>query len=291
MLWCRKVGSHFNSMKGEKKTAPATPATAPATASAVIPIVTPSFNVELVDDDDLPTTPPLFTIAKTATAPEMKNSSNSYYNLFVLPDKLKMKKERFTTNVAAAAAASSWQDLQRDDDDDDDDDDIGTGDVPTPTPTVTKVEHHQEQQPSPRNDSSSSCNEDKGAAAAATTLPNKEQEQGVARERGGLNLLEDMDHDDSTSSSVDTTTTIYEDWHDKANDHSLRKKVMINIYKALITELNNTNMYSDEWKRKLPQLVHRLESIHYHKSPTRDVYLDINPKKMKKSWKCLAKSI
>ena len=273
MLWCRKVGSHFNSMKGEKKTAPATPA-APATASAVIPIVTPSFNVELVDDDDLPfTNLSLLTLAETA--PEMKNSTAQL--------KLKMKNERFTANVAAAAAASSLQELQRDDD-------VGTGDVPTPT--VTKVEHHHQQQSSPRIDFSSSCNEDKGAAAAATTLPNKEQEQGVARERGGLNLLEDMDHDDSTSSSVDTTTTtIHEDWHDKANDHSLRKKVMMNIYKALITELNNTNMYSDEWKRKLPQLVHRLESIHYHKSPTRDVYLDINPKKMKKSWKCLAKSI
>jgi hypothetical protein len=193
--------------------------------------------------------------------------------------KLKMKKERFTANVAAAATASSWQELQRDDD-------VGTGDVPTPT--VTKVEHHHQQQSSPRIDSSSSCNEDKGAAAAATTLPNKEQEQGVSRERGH-NLLEDMDHDDSTSSSVDTTTTIYEDWHDKANDHSLRKKVMMNIYKALITELHDKNMYSDEWKRKLPQLAHRLESIHYHKSPTRDEYLDINPKKMKKSWKCLAK--
>jgi len=114
-----------------------------------------------------------------------------------------------------------------------------------------------------------------------------EQEQGVARERG-LNLLEDMDHGDNSSSSVDTT--IYEDWHDKANDHSLRKKVMINIYKALITELNNKNMYSDEWKRKLPQLAHRLESMHYHKSPTREVYLDINPKKMENSLKYLAKS-
>ena len=93
----------------------------------------------------------------------------------------------------------------------------------------------------------------------------------------------------SSSSSVDTT--IYEDWHDKANDHSLRKKVMMYIYKALITEFKHKNMYSLEWKRKLPQLVHRLESMHYHKSPTRDVYLDINPKKMKKSLKCLAKSI
>jgi hypothetical protein len=99
-----------------------------------------------------------------------------------------------------------------------------------------------------------------------------------------------MDHFDNSSSSVDTT--IYEeDWHDKANDHSLRKKVRINIYTALMTELNNKNMYSDEWKRKLPQLVHRLESMHYHKSPTREVYLDINPKKMKNSLKYLAKSI
>ena len=115
-----------------------------------------------------------------------------------------------------------------------------------------------------------------------------EQEQGVAGagERG-LNLIEVTE--DRDESSVDTT--IYEDWHDKVNDHSLRKKVRINIYTALITELNNKNMYSDEWKRKLSQLVHRLESMHYHKSPTREVYLDINPKKMKNSLKCLATSI
>ena len=111
-----------------------------------------------------------------------------------------------------------------------------------------------------------------------------EQEQGVARERG-LNLLEVTDHDDD--SSVDTT--IYEDWHDKANDNSLRKKVVMNIYKALITEFKHKNLYSLEWK--IPQLAHRLESMHYHKSPTREVYLDINPKKMKNSLKCLATSI
>ena len=96
-----------------------------------------------------------------------------------------------------------------------------------------------------------------------------------------------MDHDDN--SSVDT---IYEDWHDKANDHSLRKRVVMNIYKALITEFKQKNMHSaDEWRRKLPQLAHRLESMHYHKSPTRDVYLDINPKKMKNSLRCIATSI
>lgn len=39
------------------------------------------------------------TIAETNTAPEMKNSSNSYYNLFVLPDyELKMKKGRVSTH-------------------------------------------------------------------------------------------------------------------------------------------------------------------------------------------------
>ena len=112
-----------------------------------------------------------------------------------------------------------------------------------------------------------------------------EQEQGVARR--DTNLLEVTDHDDN--SSVDTT--IYEDWHDKANDNSLRKRVGMNIYKALITEFKQKNKYSDEWRRKLPQLAHRLESMHYHKSPTRDVYLDINPKKMKNSLKCLATSI
>ena len=147
-------------MKEEKKTAPATPATAPATASAIvvpIPIVTPSFNIELVDDDDLPFTN-LSPLTLAETAPEMKNSTAQL--------KLKMKKERFTANVAAAATASSWQELQRDDD-------VGTGDVPSPT--VTKVEHHQQQQSSPHIDSSTLCNEDKGAAAAATTLPNKEQ--------------------------------------------------------------------------------------------------------------------
>ena len=65
----------------------------------------------------------------------------------------------------------------------------------------------------------------------------------------------------------------------------------MNLYQALITEFKQKNKYSDEWRRKLPQLAHRLESIHYHKSPTRDVYLDINPKKMKNSLKCLATSI
>ena len=215
---------------------------------------------------------PLFTLS----LPVIKNSSNSYYNLFVLPDELKMKKERFTTDVAAAA---SWQELQQDDND------IGTtGDVPTPTPTATL--HHHQQQSSPRIDSSSS---NKGAAAAATNTPNKEQEQGVSRERDA-NLPEVTDHDDNSSSSVDTA--IYEDWHDKANDHSLRKKkVLMNIYKALITEFKQMNMHSaDEWRRKLPQLAHRLESMHYQKSPTREVYLDINPKKMKNSLRCIATS-
>jgi U3 small nucleolar ribonucleoprotein component len=116
-----------------------------------------------------------------------------------------------------------------------------------------------------------------------------EQEQGVAGagERG-LNLPEDMDHDDNSS----VNTTIYEeDWHDKANDHSLRKRVGMNIHKALVTEFKLKNKYSDEWRRKLPLLAHRLESMHYHKSPTREVYLDINPKKMKNSLKCLATSI
>ena len=93
-------------MKEEKKTAS-------ATASSVIPIITPSFNIELVDDDDLPTLPqelllPLPTIAETNTAPEMKNSSNSYYNLFVLPDnELKMKKGRVSTNLRCCIVAGT----------------------------------------------------------------------------------------------------------------------------------------------------------------------------------------
>ena len=113
-----------------------------------------------------------------------------------------------------------------------------------------------------------------------------EQEQGVARRDVNLPEVTEADHDDNSS-----VHTIYEDWHDKANDNSLRKRVVMNIYKALITEFKLKNKYSDEWRRKLPQLAHRLESMHYHKSPTREVYLDINPKKMKNSLKCLATSI
>ena len=112
-----------------------------------------------------------------------------------------------------------------------------------------------------------------------------EQEQGVARRDANLLEVTEADHDDN--SSVDTT---YE-WHDKENDNSLRKRVVMNIYKALITEFKQKNKYSDEWRRKLPQLAHRLESMHYHKSPTRDVYLDINRKKMKNSLRCIATSI
>ena len=117
-------------------------------------------------------------------------------------------------------------------------------------------------------------------------LKTEQEEQGVAR-RANLLEVTEADHDDNSS----VNNTIHEDWHVKANDHSLRKKIMMNIYEALITEFKHKNMYSLEWKRKLPQLVRRLESMHYHKSPTREVYLDINPKKMKKSLKCLAKSI
>ena len=113
-----------------------------------------------------------------------------------------------------------------------------------------------------------------------------EQEQGVARRDVNLPEVTEADHDDNSS-----VHTIYEDWHDKANDNSLRKRVVMNIYKALITEFKLKNKYSDEWRRKLPLLAHRLESMHYHKSPTRDVYLDINPKKMKKSLTCIATSI
>ena len=65
----------------------------------------------------------------------------------------------------------------------------------------------------------------------------------------------------------------------------------MNIYKALVIEFKLKNKYSGEWKRKLPLLAHRLESMHYHKSPTREEYLDIKPKKMKSSLKYLAKSI
>ena len=98
--------------------------------------------------------------------------------------------------------------------------------------------------------------------------------------------LKQLDEREQVSSSI----AMFDGWwQNEENDISLRRRIMFNMYKLLITEFQKNDKYSDIWKRKLPLLVRRLESIHYHESPSKKVYMDvICPKKLKKKLRLLA---
>jgi hypothetical protein len=102
---------------------------------------------------------------------------------------------------------------------------------------------------------------------------------------------QDLKLDQGEQNSDPHTETFDGNWRNEAEDNSLRRRVMVNMYKLLITEFKKKDKYSVEWKHKLPVMVRHLESMHYRKSPSREVYMDVCPRKMKKRLRSLAHDI
>ncbi|KAK1733610.1 hypothetical protein QTG54_015653 [Skeletonema marinoi] len=82
-----------------------------------------------------------------------------------------------------------------------------------------------------------------------------------------------------------------DNWRHEADDKAMRRKTTVRMYELLIAEFMKNDKYSVEWKRKLPLLVRRLELMHYCKSSSKEVYMDVCPKKMMKQLKTLVRDI
>eukprot|EP00985_Skeletonema_marinoi_P002563 scaffold1057_cov203-Skeletonema_marinoi.AAC.11 len=71
-----------------------------------------------------------------------------------------------------------------------------------------------------------------------------------------------------------------DNWRHEADDKAMRRRNMVRMYELLIAEFMKNGKYSVEWKRKLPLL-----------SSSKEVYMDVCPKKMMKQLKTLAQDI
>jgi len=82
-----------------------------------------------------------------------------------------------------------------------------------------------------------------------------------------------------------------DNWRHEADDKAMRRRTTVRMYELIIAEFMKNDKYSVEWKRKLPLLVRRLELMHYSKSSSKEVYMDVCPKKMMKQLKTLVRDI
>ena len=82
-----------------------------------------------------------------------------------------------------------------------------------------------------------------------------------------------------------------DNWRHEAGDKAMRRRTTVRMYELLIDEFIKNDKYSVEWKRKLPLLVRRLELMHYSKSSSKEVYMDVCPKKMMKQLKTPVRDI
>jgi hypothetical protein len=124
-----------------------------------------------------------------------------------------------------------------------------------------------------------------------TTMQAKEKHQLQPKPKQGGETEHDLKLDNGEQCSDPHNEEETFSWRNEADDYSLRRRVMVNMYKLLIAEFKKNDNFSIEWRRKLPLLVRHLESTHYQESPSREVYMDVCPRKMKKRLRSLAQDI